>query len=100
MHHVGQCRICKEGALGLRLCSQCESIAILCDECDSAWATTDLGAKPVYTANGKLPCPTCAASLWTPPSHWATQQEIAARAWLQTAIDAGKLKLSESEPYR
>ncbi|QDS96763.1 hypothetical protein [Adhaeretor mobilis] len=99
MFHVGTCPICQEGTLGLRSCGQCEAIAIVCDECDVAWSTPDLSAKPTVSRGADLPCPTCSAPLYAAGSRWATNEEIARRAWLQTAIDAGELKLSKGEAY-
>jgi len=71
----------------------------VCDECDVAWSTPDLAAKPVTSKGGDLPCPTCGAALYTSPAHWATKEEITRRAWLQTALDAGELTLASAEAY-
>lgn len=98
MHYVGFCRICKTGPLGLRICGACEAISIMCDECDSVWSTPDLAAPPITARGEVLPCPTCGASLHDASAHWARRAEIAARAWLQTAIDGGTLELKQGTP--
>ena len=100
MYYVGFCCICKTGPLGLRTCGTCEAISIVCDECDSAWGTPNLQTSPVTTSGQSLPCPTCGRSLFDETARWATKSEIAARAWLQTAIDNGVLELHQGDPMR
>ena len=98
MYYVGFCRVCKTGPLGLRVCGACEAIAIMCDECDSAWGAPDFSAAPTTARGEALPCPTCGESLHDASAHWARRSEIAARAWLQTAIDGGTLELKRGAP--
>lgn len=94
---VGTCRICGTGPLGLRLCGDCQSIVILCNECDAAWMGADLETKPVYADEESMPCPHCKESLWSEDSTWATDEEVTGATWINDAIEAGDLILGEQE---
>ena len=99
MYYAGFCRICETGPLGLRACGACGQIVLLCDECDAIWTTADVDAPPYLTSEPELPCPTCAASLFAAPSHWANMEEIESTDWLQKAISTGQIFLNEGEAF-
>jgi len=93
MYYVGFCRICGTGPLGLRACGSCDSVVVLCDECDAVWTDAEFSAKPIYAKEGELPCPHCQASLLDAPSRWATKTMINDADWMQEALTAGTLEL-------
>ena len=99
MHYVGFCRICGTGPLGLRRCGGCDSVVILCDECDAVWTSAELKASPTLTDDPQLPCPRCEASLVGEGSAWATRAEIDATPWLAEAIAGGQLQLATGESF-
>jgi len=95
MYYVGFCRICGTGPLGLRECGRCESVVVLCDECDAVWTDADFSARPQFANEGELPCPHCEASLIKKPSRWATKGKINDVAWVQAAFQKGTLELKQ-----
>ncbi|MEM6654517.1 MAG: hypothetical protein AAF596_01815 [Planctomycetota bacterium] len=98
MWYAGFCRVCETGPLGLRVCGCCERVVLLCDECDAVWTSADASSPPSFSANSKLPCPHCEASLLDPPSRWATRAECEATPWIAEAVAAGELELRKGEP--
>ncbi len=87
IYRVGICPVCKEGALGVRICGQCSAPAIICDECDALWQSPEQitsGEPANYAEQPELPCPQCSASLAEEPSHWADQKEIRAAGWSES----------------
>jgi len=93
MYYVGFCRICGTGPLGLRRCGGCDSVVVLCDECDAAWPDADFSAKPTFATEDGMPCPHCESSLIDAPSRWATKKQIEDTAWVQEAVDAGEIEV-------
>ena len=98
MHYVGFCRICGTGPLGVRACGACGDLVVLCDECGALWTHPRLEAPPTLALDEDAPCPSCGASLWDAPAHWATSGEIAATAWLARAVAEGKFTLRTGAP--
>lgn len=99
MHYFGFCRLCGTGPLGLRKCGGCNSVVVLCDECDAVWTTADVTLPPQLTDDPTLPCPHCDASLVAAPSSWATREDIDATPWLRDALEAGEIELQTGKPF-
>lgn len=97
MFYAGTCRICQAGPLGLRTCGGCESVVLLCDECDSVWAGADTTGVPDAVGSEQLLCPRCGESLYEGQSHWSTLAEISACEWTREAIEAGELEIESGE---
>lgn len=96
---LGACRVCRQGAVGVRACGRCGGLTLLCDECDAAWQGVDLMASPRFAKQGDPECRSCGASLWQTPAHWASRQEIAATGWLASAIASGKATLERGASF-
>ncbi len=99
MLYVGFCRMCGTGALGLRTCGGCAGVVVVCDECDVAWIDEDLSDPPATTGSETLPCPHCEASLYDPPSHWTTGDEVQQSDWLTHALDHNRLTLEVGQAF-
>lgn len=91
--HVGDCRSCGNGPLGVRVCGECGALVLVCDECDSAWADADIDQPAATTGTTTLPCPHCGSDLYEPPARWASSEELEACQWLSEAIVDGALSL-------
>ncbi|MGI9456179.1 MAG: hypothetical protein ACR2NU_06420 [Aeoliella sp.] len=99
MFYVGFCRACGTGALGLRTCSGCASVVVVCDECDMAWVDEDFSDPPASSGGETLPCPHCEASLYDEPSHWSTRDEVDHCEWVTHAIDHERLTLDVGQAF-
>lgn len=99
MYYIGICRICETGPLGLRQCGSCESIVVLCDECDAVWSDANLAASPQLSDEPELPCPHCKDSLVAPSSSWASREAIQSTAWLTEALEQGRVELKVGKPF-
>lgn len=93
---VGTCRICETGPLGLRLCGGCQSVLILCNECDAAWIDSHCDTKPAYADEESMPCPHCEKSLWDEQASWLNREEIDSVSWITDAIKEGTLVIDKS----
>ena len=98
MYSIGECEICGTGPLGIRVCGRCGEVVILCDECDAIWIDGQISGKPVFFEDPDLPCPGCSDSLWEPPAHWASLEEIEATEWLAAAVRNGQIVLEKETP--
>ena len=96
--HVGFCKSCGTGPLGVRACGECGALLVVCDECDSAWADARIDEPPVTTGTTTLPCPHCGSDLYEPPAHWASRDDLQACQWLVDAIRCGSLILHDRKP--
>jgi hypothetical protein len=77
------CPVCQAGALGIRRCSDGQNLVVMCDECETVWASPE----SIATSN----------ALDAPPPHfevvelgvaiaggsaaWATTAEIGGKGW-------------------
>jgi hypothetical protein len=94
---VGYCPVCETGPLGARICGACGHAWVQCDECESLWADPDRNkvqsgvseAGPKPGADVDLPCPACGRSLWEPPSHWASLDELERLGWHDRIVAQG-----------
>jgi len=78
---VGTCRVCGQGLLGVRVCSDHHPPIVLCQECESIWQTPQCEGSPQHSIQPGSRCPICDQPLFTPPAHWADQTEIARLGW-------------------
>lgn len=98
MLFIGFCRVCETGPLGLRTCGGCNSVLVVCDECDSLWTDADTSQPPATTGSETLACPHCEANLYDAPSHWSTLDDAANSSWVQTALHADQFSLEVGKP--
>ena len=84
MYFAGFCRVCGEGLLGVRVCKNGALPLIVCDECESMWSD------PKLTGPAKTPRdvdgPVGDAELWGPDSHWADANELDRLQWRKYVI--------------
>lgn len=59
--YVAECAVCGNGLLRLMECTECGTIAAVCDECELLWTEiADVYEDPSIEADGAYPrCPTC-----------------------------------------
>lgn len=77
------CPACEQGVLGFRMCSDQETLVLMCDECDAIWLkpgeVTNVPARfarcPEYVLEG------LGVSVKPPASRWATREEIERNGW-------------------
>ncbi len=77
------CPICNYGTIGFRMCSDTETIVLMCDECDSVWLepTNTKSSKVLYPRAPDFKIPGLECSIKDPDSHWAYREEISKRGW-------------------
>jgi len=90
LYVVGYCPSCGTGPLGVRICGACGRPAVLCEECDALWPSTDTTGCPVFPRQPDVPCPDCGGSLVDRPSHWARFFELESLGWQDRIIDVGR----------
>lgn len=82
------CPICHYGSVGFRICSDKETIVLMCDECDSIWLDpADISCSNVtYPTSPDFKIPNLNCSVKSPISSWANKEEIEKYGW-KAAID-------------
>lgn len=91
------CPICETGARGFRLCSDQQTVVVMCDECEALWlnARRIQASDAVYAKAPDFRPPSLACSIAAPMSRWATLSEVQAVGWDDlilgegTALDGG-----------
>ncbi len=86
MHYVGTCRCCGQGLLGIRICCEDEIGLILCEECEAIWLEPTCTGTPLFPQQPDSCCPRCGRSLWQPPSHWASGDEVDRLGWAEYVL--------------
>ena len=75
------CIFCGQwGQVGFRLCSDHQSIVLMCDECGTVWLdpTKVDDEHALYLSSPEFIIPALNCSL---AARWATQEEIASKGW-------------------
>ena len=77
------CPFCQGGSVGFLICSDHETMVLVCDECESTWLdpthisiTNVLFPKPPEFKVPGLDC-----FLKMPEAYWASKEEIVERGW-------------------
>ncbi len=78
---LGVCAFCEGGIVGVRVPVSGKRFVGQCDECDAVWLDPERRDGPHFLAQPLMLCPDDGSSLWSPPAHWATREEIANTAW-------------------
>lgn len=89
LYVVGYCPSCDTGPLGVRVCGGCGTAWVQCDECDAVFADPKAEPPARFLEQPEMPCPQCGTSLWEPPSHWASYDEMEQFGWLDQIIAQG-----------
>ena len=83
---VGQCRICEQGLLGVRLCGGDHSPLVLCDECESVWTDPSCAGGAQALRNPGSLCPLCQRPAFSEETSWANEKEIAELGWKEHIV--------------
>jgi hypothetical protein len=59
--YVRHCGFCEEGMLRFMRCRECDSVSVICDECELAWSDiAEVSEKANAKSSGSFPaCPNC-----------------------------------------
>jgi hypothetical protein len=79
---AGECPICNSGTRGFRLCSDQQTVVIMCDECDSVWLDARCleASDVIYPTSPHFLLPGQSYGVGR-GSRWATKSEISAASW-------------------
>ncbi len=79
------CPVCRAGVIGIRRCADGHSLVVMCDECETVWASPSLisasnalDAEPPDFAVAELDVAIAGGS-----AGWAAREEVAAKGWAQ-----------------
>lgn len=79
------CPVCRAGVLGIRRCADGHNLVVMCDECETVWASPSqisasnaLDAEPPAFAVQELNVAIAGGS-----AGWAVGGEVAAKGWAQ-----------------
>lgn len=81
MISLGQCPLCQDGKLGFRLCSDRQTVVVLCDTCAMIWGNPDKldEAHAFDPLDPNLRRKHPGADLR--PSQWARPEDVEAFGW-------------------
>lgn len=81
--YVRSCTFCGDGLLRMFQCLNCQSVSVICDECELLWSSPQLAAAdPPVKADGNYPaCKTCS-------TQYAPWQVMTAQDIQQAELDS------------
>lgn len=87
--HLGDCPVCVDGIVRVRVCEgDCSGKQLygLCDECEAIWLEPDTATEKHFPDAVNPLCPTCGESIYGERSRWALPQDVKGTAWGEQAI--------------
>jgi hypothetical protein len=77
------CPVCRTGVIGIRRCADGESLVLMCEECETVWASPNhIDADSALSVDPPdYVIPQLGLSVAGDRAGWATDEEVAAKGW-------------------
>ena len=77
------CPVCRTGVIGIRRCADGKSLVLMCEECETVWASPDRldGANALEAEPPGFTVEQLGVAIAGGSAGWATEAEIASKGW-------------------
>lgn len=77
------CPVCRTGVIGIRRCADGASLVLMCDECETVWASPDRldAANALEAESPSFVVQQLGVAIAGGDAGWATPEEVATKGW-------------------